>query len=237
MKLPVKSKPLELDTRKFIFTIFGAPKCGKTTFASHFPDAVFLATEAGTKFVEVNQITDDEGNAVVLKTWKEFRDAVKMLLTTPHDFKTVVIDTCDNAADMCTRFINTEQGWAHESSGEYGKGSALIKREFKMIMDALLASGMGVVFISHEKESEKEEKGVKRKFTDLSLGNSFKGYIAGASDFIFYGFRDQNGKRMLRTKATPNINAGDRSGRLPEIIPMDFSEMIKLLTTNKIEQE
>lgn len=237
MKLPVKPKSKEIDTRKFVWTIYGAPKCGKTTFASHFPDAVFLATEAGTKFLELNQITDDNGEPVVIKTWQEFKQAVKLLLTSEHPFKTIVIDTADNAGDLCTRFINAEQGWNHESMGEYGKGSALIKREFKMVVDALLASGMGVVFLSHEKESEKEERGVKRKFTDLSLGNSFKGYIAGASDFIFYGFRDQNGKRMLRTKATPNINAGDRSGALPEVIPMDFKEMIKLLTQNKIEQE
>jgi hypothetical protein len=229
MKLPVKPRAKEIDTRKFVFTLYGVPKAGKTTFASQFLDAIFIATEAGTKFVEVNQVTDDNGEPTVIKTWKEFKEAVKMLITQEHPFKTVVIDTVDNAADLCTRHVNAENGWHHESAGEYGKGSALIKREFKAVIDALLASGMGVVFITHEKQSEKEDRGVKRPFTDVSLGNTFKNYITGSSDFIFYAFRNSKGERLMLTKATDNVNAGDRSGKLPAVMPLDFNLMIEAL--------
>lgn len=229
MKLPTKPRAREIDTRKYVFTIYGSPKAGKTTFASHFPDAIFIATEAGTKFVEVNQITDDDGEPTVINSWKQFKEAVKMLITTPHDFKTVVIDTVDNASDLCTRHVNAENGWAHESAGEYGKGSALIKREFKTVIDALLASGLGVVFITHEKQGEKEDRGVKRQFTDVSLGNSFKNYITGASDFILYCYRNSKGERLMLTKATDNVNAGDRSGKLPAVMPLDYQLMIEAL--------
>lgn len=233
MKLPTKPRAREIDTRKYVFTVYGSPKAGKTTFASHFPDAIFIATEAGTKFVEVNQITDDDGEPTVINSWKQFKEAVKMLITTPHDFKTVVIDTVDNASDLCTRHVNAENGWKHESEGSYGLGSALVKREFKQVIDALLSSGMGVVFVSHEKQTEKEDRGVKRPFTDLSLGNAFRGYITGASDFILYAYRTSDGKRMMRTKANDNINAGDRSGRLPEVMPLNFELMIKCLQESK----
>lgn len=237
MKLPTKKKSIEVDTRKFVWTIYSMPKAGKTTFASKFPDAIFIATEAGTKFVEVSQMTNDDGEPVVIKTWKEFKECVKILCTQDHGFHTVVVDVIDNAADMCTRHVNLEQSWTHESEGTYGMGSALIKREFKSVIDALLASGMGVVFLSHEKQYEKEDRGVKRQFTDLSLGNTFRGYITGASDFIFYAFRDSQGRRLMRTKSNDNINAGDRSGRLPEIMPLDFDLMIENLSTGKAEKE
>lgn len=229
MKLPVAPRKREIDTRKFVWTIYGSPKAGKTTFASAFPDALFVATEAGTKFVEVNQITDDNGEPTVIKSWQEFKAAIKMIITTQHNFKTIVIDVVDNAADMCTRYVNAENGWNHESEGAYGMGSALIKREFKTVIDALLTSGLGVVFISHEKQGEKEDRGVKRQFTDVSLGNAFRNYITGASDFIFYCFRNSKGERLMLTKANDNVNAGDRSGKLPPVMPLDFDKMIEAL--------
>lgn len=237
MKLPTKPKQREIDTRKFVWTVAGEPKCGKSTFASKFPNAIFLATEAGTKFLEVNQITDDDGAPVVLKTWKEFVEAVKMICTTQHDFASVVIDTCDNAYEMCARHILAENGWKTESEGEWGSGYSAVKREFKRIIDNLLSSGLGVIFITHVKQTEREDRGVKRMFVDTSLPSGGRAYVNGASDFIFYCFRDSKGNRLMRTKANENFQGGDRSGLLPEIMPLDYELMIKYLTGEAVRDK
>ena len=34
-------------------------------------------------------------------------------------------------------------------------------------------------------------------------------------------------QRVMRTKPSPNYDAGDRTGRLPEVIPLDFSSFVK----------
>lgn len=237
MKLPTKKKPRETDLREFKFLIFGSPKAGKSTFASHFPDALFIPTEPGLKFLECNVITDDDGNPKIAKNWKEIVEAVKLICTTDHQFKTVVIDTVDNAWDFCSRHVLAQRDIEHESDEAFGKGYTMVKREFSGLINQLANHGFGLVFISHEKAGEREDRGVKRTYIDSSMGASAKSYINGLCDFIFYTYRDANGKRMMRTKASPNINAGDRSGVLPEIMPLDFQELFKALNQNKIEQE
>lgn len=237
MKLPVTKKPKETDLREYKFLIYGSPKSGKSTFASSFPDAIFIPTEPGLKFLECNVITDDEGKPMTVKNWKEFVEAVKMICTVEHQFKTVVIDTADNAWDFCSRHVLQKREIEHESDEGFGKGYTMVKREFSGLINQLANHGFGIVFISHEKQGEREERGVKRMYIDSSLGSSGKSYINGLCDFIFYAYRDASGKRLMRTKASPNINAGDRSGTLPEILPLDFNELVNALNTNQVERE
>lgn len=237
MKLPTAPRAKESDLRKLTYLLYGKIKSGKTTFASQFPDAVFFCTENGTSFLEVAQICDDEGRPTVLKTWKEFKDAVRLILTSQHPYKSIVIDTIDNAVSLCVNHVNAANGFSHESEGAYGRGSALIKREMKLVFDALVASGMGVIFISHERQFDVEDRGVKKLYTDLSVPNAYKTYFTGISDFVFYIFRDANGKRMMRTKASSEIAAGDRSGILPEIMPLNYQLLIEALQGNKEKVE
>jgi hypothetical protein len=113
----------------------------------------------------------------------------------------------------------------------------MVRREFKRIIDALLGSGLGVVFITHTKQMEREDRGVKRMFIDSSLPSGGRGYVNGASDFIFYCFRDSKGARLMRTKANENFQGGDRSGLLPEVMPLDYDLMIKYLTGELVREK
>jgi len=54
-------------------------------------------------------------------------------------------------------------------------------------------------------------------------------------DIILYVHQDDTDDRFIRTKPTKNINAGDRTGRLPEIMPLDF-KLIKECLENKNEK-
>lgn len=211
--------------------IYGDPGSGKSTFASKFPDAIFLPTEPGLNFLEVNQITDDDGNPKVIRDWNEFCEAIRVLCTQKHNFKTVVIDTVDNAFEFCALHVLKQRGIEHEADEAFGKGWGMIKREFTKVVNYLANSGFGLVFVSHEKQSEREERGVKRPYIDNSLGNQAKTYVNGLVDFIFYCYMDDNAKRWIRTKASLNINAKDRSGGLPEVMPMDFDAMVEGLNT------
>ncbi len=225
MKLPTAPKPRETDLSKYRFLIYGDPGSGKSTLASKFPDAIFIPTEPGLNYLEVNQITDDEGNPKVVKNWTEFCQAIRLLCTTEHKFKTVIIDTVDNSFEFCALHTLKAREIEHESDEGFGKGWNIIKREFTKAINYLANSGFGVVFISHEKQSERETKGVKRAYIDSSLSNQPKAYINGLVDFIFYCYQTDDHSRWMATKATLNINSKDRTGHLPPVMPIDFTNL------------
>ena len=227
MELPTaKSSPVR-DIRDYTFLIYGQPKAGKTTFCSNFEGALFIATEPGHKFQEIYKVDP--------KNWRDIQMIAKHLLNTEHDFKTIVIDTADNAYKMCGDYVKQKNNIQHESDLGFGKGYALIKDEFMRVINALAQKGFGIVFISHAQTREIEENGIKRAFTDTTLGGSASKVISGLCDFIFYASIDANGKRTIRTKANPSVNAGDRSGKLPEIMPLDFKTLENALTKNEGE--
>lgn len=225
MELPKKRSEPKLDLKKYIFQLYGEPKAGKSTFASNFPNAVFICTEPGTKFLSVY------GGDHVHQNWEDIRDTVSRLIKEDHDFETVVIDTADNAWEMCSKYVLKKEGIEHESDLGFGKGWTAVKKEFKGVIDALANRGFGIVFISHVKTEEREHRGVKRPWIDNTLGSAARKYINGLCDFIFYCFLDDDQNRLMRTKANLNINAGDRSGVLPEVMPLDYQTLKSELET------
>ena len=225
MKLPSAPKPRETDLSKYKFLIYGDPGSGKSTLASKFPKAIFVPTEPGLNFLEVHQITDDEGKPKIVRNWTEFCQAIRLLVESEHDFKTVVIDTIDNALEFCALHTLKQRELEHESDEGFGKGWNIITREFTKVVNYLANSGFGIVFISHEKTAERETKGIKRQYTDCSLSTQGRKYICGLVDFIFYTYQDNDHRRMMKTKATLNLNAKDRTGHLPPEMEIDWPKL------------
>lgn len=235
MKIPSAKKPPVTDLRKFKFLIYGQPGAGKSTLASRFPDAIFVPTEPGLNFLECAQICDDDGNPTICRSWSDLKSAIKAIVDGNHGYKTVVIDTVDNAWEFCALETLKKLRISHESEGNFGSAYSAIKREFTKEINYVANSGYGLVFISHVKQIDRDEDGAKQTFTDNSLPGQAKNYINGLVDFIFY-CAIVNQKRMMRTKASDKVNAKDRSGRLPEVMEMDFNALIGALT-NKVEEK
>jgi len=232
MKLPQAKKKKETDIRKQKYLFYGQPGAGKSTQASQFPDAFFIATEPGLNHLECATYLNDDGSTKVMKTWDEFKDAVKTLLTSDHEYKTIVIDTVDNAFELCAQHIMKRLGIKHESDEDFGKAYQVIGREFKSVIDFLAASNVGLIFTSHEKIGQKEERGIKRMWIDNTLPTTCKKYINGLVDFIFYFYLDDDENRWVRTRSSLNIMAKDRTGQLPETIKLDLktNNLVKTLT-------
>lgn len=254
MALPKEKSQKETNYLKKIYTVIGEPKIGKTTIASQFGDeknkVLFFACEAGHKEQEiykwyVEETVDEtdfktgEVTEITIQrdpsNWMHFKQCV-MEMTKQNDFKCLVIDTADNLFTWCQAHVRRRDGFLHESDLGFGKAYDMVKKEFEAPLAYLSQKGFGIVFISHAKESEVEEKNRKFRKIDSSMSNTAKKVIQPLSDYILYFHLGENGERLIRTKATPSIVAGDRSGRLPELLPMDAKLLIRELSKPEIKQ-
>ena len=154
-------------------------------------------------------------------------------MTKQTEFKCLIIDTADNLFDWCQAYVRKRDGITHESDQGFGKGYDALKKEFGAPINYLAQKGYGVIFLSHAKDMEVEEKNRKFNKTDTTLPNTAKKIIHPLVDYIFYFHADDQGNRLIRTKGNQAVNAGDRGGWLPEIMPMDSRTLIENLRGEK----
>ncbi len=227
MAMPIAKTKRESDYLKKSYLVWGVPKSGKSTLVANMGDdanrILFFATEAGHKELEIYKWKTDDGSDPT--TWEQFKQCV-LEMTKQTEFKCLAIDTADNLFDWCAKSVNKKHDLEHESDAGFGKGYKFIKDEFMAPINYLTQKGYGVIFISHSKTSDLELGNRKITYTDSTLNNTAKKIIHGLCDYIFYVYVDLNGKRWLRTKGTETVNAGDRSGRLPEVMELD-AELLK----------
>ena len=125
--------------------IYGPEGVGKSTLASQFPNPVFLDTEGGTSHLNITRFPD-------VTTWEDITGAVGHLATTPHEFKTLVLDTSDWAEKRLAEHICRKANKDSIEDFGYGKGYVILAEEFAKFLaslDALIRRGMHIVFLAH----------------------------------------------------------------------------------------
>jgi len=203
------------------------PKIGKTTFAAGFPDAVFLATEAGHNALSIFKVD--------LPDWEAFLEACRELAEGKHGFRNIIIDTVDNLWLLCRNHICTKNKIEHEADLAYGKGYALILGEFARVLTKLSMLPYGLVLISHAAVQEIQTRtGTLHKIVP-SLPEKPRKLILGMADMILFFDQDivraddgkQTIRRVIRTQPSPNYEAGDRTGRLPDVIDLEYRKFVE----------
>lgn len=232
--LPKSKTPPVLSMEKQTILLYAHAKFGKSTIASGCPDAIFLATEAGLNHLNVFQIP--------IKSWEDLLIAAKEITEGNHNFKTVVIDTVDNAYRLCSEYVCAQHGIKHESDLGYGKGWSLVNGEFQRVLTKLSLLPYGLFLISHAIEREIETRTGNYTRIIPTLPDKARKIILGMSDFILYGDIEEStnkdgkvsSKRVLRTKPTRHYEAGDRAGKLPETIDATYDAFLKVYETSII---
>lgn len=216
------SKPnTDLSTKTTL--VYGAPKIGKSDFASHFPNALFLECEPGLNELEVYKIPT--------YTWEDFLGACSLVASGEHRFKTIVIDTVDNAFAMCSSHICAKHRVEYEGDLAHGKGWAFVKNEWHRVLTRLASLPYGLILISHAMDKRIETRTGEYTRTQPSLPDRARGVVLGLVDMILFcdavARKAEDGSmvidRVIRTKPHPTYEAGDRTGRLPAMLPLDFA--------------
>ena len=219
--------------------IYGPEGIGKSTFASQFPDPLFIDTEGSTVHMDVKRLPRPD-------LWAELLNEVEYVRQNPGCCKTLVLDTADWAETLCGEYIcSRDQKTGIEDYG-YGKGYKYLFEEFGRLLNALelvRGQGVNVVICCHatiRKFEQPDELGAYDRW-GLKLTDSPKASIAGmvkewADMVIFANYKTivvnvdgkgttkgknkvQGGKRVMYTSHHSCWDAKNRFG-LPE--EMDF---------------
>lgn len=220
-----KTVPQFLLSALTIF-MYGGVKLGKSSFWAQAPDAIFLATEPGLKGLSVFKVD--------INDWPTFLKVVAEILTGRHPFRTVVIDIIDNLYRMCADHVCGRLQVEHEGDLEFGKGFEAVSREFNRALNALALSQYGLVMIGHADEKEVKRKGEKQQVAVPRLPKGARKVVLGLADLVLFVEvkREEQGgnvthRHVIRTKPRQRYEAGDRTGRLPETIDLNYAAFVK----------
>jgi hypothetical protein len=225
----------------------GIPKIGKSTLASQYPSPIFASTEDGLGDLDVFEMPIfDNIKRTPIGTnefkeefegpsgWESFKTMLHDLQHREHNFQTLIVDTVDNLWLRCVKWHTVHHGveYEHEGSLGFGKGAALIVRDFADTLGWAQRLPIGLILISHSEEKEYTDfkSGKKKTRVACTLPSRAMKVVNGMVDLIFY-FVYEGRERVIKTRSGPNYDAGSRVGTLPETIkPLTFDAIVEAYT-------
>lgn len=230
------------NERAPIITLYGPGKIGKTTFATSAPDAIVIRTEDGLTGIEADSFP-------LAQTYQDVLQALRVLATEEHDFKTLVVDSLDWLEPLIWGHVCQQNGYETIESPGYGRGytEALdVWREYLRGISFLRDNkGMTIIQIAHDKIKRydaPESEGYDRYM--LKMHDKASALVLEDSDCLFFanyevlttsedkGFGASrsravgNGERVLHTQERPAWMAGNRY-KMPEKLPLDWAAVSK----------
>jgi len=122
-----------------------------------------------------------------------------------------------------------KHGVEYEGDVPHGKGWHIIRIEWHRAITRLAVAKPIVIFVSHSREAVIETKTGTVYRIVPTLPERARSTVMAIVDVIGYASTDKviaDGKpairRVIRTKATPEVEAGDRTGKLPDVISLSW---------------
>ncbi|MFA5720112.1 MAG: ATP-binding protein [Acholeplasmataceae bacterium] len=223
------------EKRPLKIVVYGPEGIGKSTFASQFPDPLFIDTEGGTSNLDVRRIKCS-------KSWDELLLIVKEIIKNPTICKTLVLDTADWSETMCINAVTKKYRKNNIEDFGYGKGYVYLLDEYTKLLslfDELIEVGINVVITAHAKPRKfelPEEQGAFDRY-EMKLTRQVAPVIKEWCDALFFANykiyvvttetnrkKAQGGKRVLYTTHNPTYDAKNRFD-LAEELELHFSEI------------
>lgn len=224
--------------------IYGCEGVGKSTFASKFPNPLFMDLEGGTAHLDVKRAE--------VSSWEEILATIDELAKDTQGFGTFVMDTADWAERMCSAYLYKKYKKTGIEDFGYGKGYQYLAEEYAGLLAKLTTlqnAGMHVVVLAHSairKLELPEENGTYDHY-ELKCSKTVSPLIKEWADgLLFANYRtyvqtNANGKgkaiggkeRVLYTEHTPFCDAKNRWG-LTGILPLSFESVESVFGSSKV---
>lgn len=216
---------------------YGSEGIGKSTFASKFPEPLFIDTEGGTKQLDVSRFPTPE-------TWQELLDEIDAVIEEPEICRTLVIDTIDRAEVLLVNTLLKEGSCdsIEKYGGGYGKGYTALQerflKDFLNRLDRVIAKGVNVTLVAHA-QMRKFESPDDQPYDrwELKVSKKVAPIVKEWSDILLFMNYDitvieENGKakakgrakRMMHANHHPTYDAKNRYN-LPDDMPLDFKPL------------
>lgn len=229
-----KRRDLNKVERRTIW-IYGAPFCGKTTFANAFPDPLMLNTDGNIKFVDAPYIRikgDVKVEGRITKrtlAWDNFKAVLDELEKKDNTFRTIVVDLLEDLYEFCRLYMYDKLGIRHESDDSF-KAWDMVRSEFLNTLKRLMALDYeNIVLISHEDMSKDITKKGGDKVTAIkpNLQDKVAVKVAGMVDIVARIVADGE-ERTFNFKSNEVIFGGGRLKANVKDIPLDVDELFRV---------
>nr|DAT39854.1 MAG TPA: AAA domain protein [Caudoviricetes sp.] len=221
---------LQIEPMKVL--IYGVEGIGKTTFASKFPDPIFIDTEGSTGFINARKLPNPT-------SWTILLDELEDIKSDPRG-KTLIIDTLDWAERLAKKYLMDKNKWAAIDSTNYGSRYVALSDEIGKLLNKLTEIkdvGINVVLTAHAETKkhelpdemgqydkytlklEKRDAALAKEWADMILFFNYKTTII--TDSKSNSKKATGGQRVMYTTHKPAWDAKNRLG-LADELPIDF---------------
>lgn len=219
--------------------LYGVEGIGKSTFASQFPDPLFIDTEDSTLHMDVKRFDKPTSWTMLLQQVQYVKQN--------KPCQTLVIDTMDWAEDICKRHLMAANGWSGIDSEGYGKKFVALAKEMGGLLNLLsdvVDVGINVVVTAHamlRKKEEPDEMGAYDRY-ELKLEKKTAPIVKEWADMVLFANykttiitdsktdskKATGGQRMMYTTHRPAWDAKNRIG-LADELPFEFAQIAQAL--------
>ncbi len=145
--MALRFKKPEIKQQRLKAMFYGEMGTGKSTCACNFPYTAYIDTEdTGSKKKYAQAISDNHGQILATGDFDEILSQVKELMSTKHEFKTLVIDSLtipyDNLIADCERKVGSD----------FGRHVTLANSKMKLLVNLLLRIDMNVIVTCQAKK-------------------------------------------------------------------------------------
>ncbi len=220
--------------------LYGPEGVGKSTFASKFPNPVFIDTEDSTVSMDVVRFPRPS-------SWTMLLAQTEHVKKNPDIWQTLVIDTADWAERLCIEHICADNKVSGIEGFGYGKGYVYLEEEFGRLLNKLqeiIEIGINVVATAHsiiKKVEQPEEIGgfdhwqlklekktapLLKEWADILLFANYKVHVVNVDGQGAQKGKNkaQGGKRVMYTTHTPWWDAKNRHDLAPEL-PFEYAQI------------
>ncbi len=218
--------------------IYGPEGIGKSTFASKFPNPLFIDTEGSTKKLDVARLPKPG-------SWTMLLEEVRHVKSNPGICGTLVIDTADWAERLCAEHICSKSQKSGIEDFGYGKGYTYLEEEFGRLLNLLeevVETGINVVITAHaqmrkfeqpdelgaydrwELKLEKKTAPLLKEWADMVLFANYETHVVNVDGQGAQKGKNkaQGGKRVMYTTHHSCWDAKNRD-ELPDKLPFEYS--------------
>jgi hypothetical protein len=198
----IRTKGNKLPNRHIWHAVEGF---GKTSLAAQAPSPIFAMTQGETgleTLIDAGRLPE-VAHFPEFMSWGALREAIKLLISSEHTYKTFVLDTLNGAERLCHQFVTTRDfDGKTDSFLAYGKGPDVSLPEWTLFLNDLdrlrEAKKMSIICLTHTKvkpfknpqgpdydrytpDMHEKTWGLSHKWADVVLFGNFEAVVLGGS--------------------------------------------------------